>query len=198
MLQPGITIFFVRHGQTQWNARGLAQGTSDIELNTLGRAQAKGIGVRLAGLLKGTGAARLDYVSSPLKRATETMEILRAGLGLPAAGYRIEPRIKEMGFGVSEGTPWLEYAKRLTDAEQKNGDDPWVFAADGGESYAALSARALPFFQGVSKDTVVVCHGGVSRCVQVAMLALSPSEAINMVIPQDKIMVLRGKELTWA
>lgn len=198
MLQPGITIYFVRHGQTQWNARGLAQGSSDIELNTLGRAQALANGKRLAALLKGTDLARLDFVSSPLKRAKETMEILREGLGLPKPGYTIDPRLKEMAFGVSEGTSWPEYAKRLTEAEQKTGADPWAFAAEGGESYAALSARALPFFREATADTVVVCHGGISRCLQVAMLGMKPTDAINMVIPQDKIMVLRGKALTWA
>ena len=195
MLQPGVTIYFVRHGQTQWNARGLAQGSSDIELNTLGREQAAANGERLAGLVKDAG--KLGYVSSPLKRAKETMEILRAGLGLPKAGYSIDPRLKEMGFGVAEGTSWPDYAKRLTEAESKQGIDPWTFAADGGESYASLSARALPFFREAARDTVVACHGGISRCLLVALGATKPAEAINMFIPQDKIMVLRGTGLSW-
>lgn len=198
MLRDGVTIYFVRHGQTQWNARGLAQGTSDIELNTLGRDQARVNGKRLANLVKDT-AAKLDYVSSPLKRAKETMEILRTALGLPAAGYSVDPRLKELGFGVSEGTSWPEYAQRLTDAHKKSGADPWAFAADGGgESYATLSARVMPFFAELERDTVVACHGGVSRCIQVAMGGTTPIDAINMAIPQDRIMVMRGKELRWA
>jgi broad specificity phosphatase PhoE len=195
-LQPGVTIYFVRHGQTQWNARGLAQGSSDIELNNTGREQARKNGERLAALVK--DPAKLDYVTSPMKRAKETMQILRAGLGLPADGYTIDPRLKEMGFGVFEGTSWPEYAKRLTDAEQKTGADPWAYKAEGGESYAGLSARALPFFAETIRDAVVVCHGGVSRCLLVALAGKKPTETINTVIPQDKIMVLKGKGLTWA
>jgi broad specificity phosphatase PhoE len=196
-IRDGVTIYYVRHGQTQWNARGLAQGSSDIELNTLGRSQAEANGERLAVLLKGKDLAEIGYVSSPLKRAKETMEILREGLGLPRSGYATDPRLKEMGFGVSEGTSWPDYAKRLTEAEHKTGADPWAFAAEGGESYAGLSGRALPFFAEATRDTVVACHGGVSRCVLVALSGMKPLDAINMVIPQDKIMVLRGKELTW-
>ena len=198
MLQPGVTIYYVRHGQTQWNAKGLAQGSSDIELNNLGREQALANGERLAALLKDVDVAKLAFVSSPMKRAKETMEILRSGLGLPKAGYNTDPRLKEMGFGVSEGTSWPAYAKRLTEAEAKTGADPWAYAAEGGESYAGLAARALPFFHETTRDTVVACHGGVSRCVLVAMTGMKPTEAINMVIPQDRIMVLRGKELSWA
>ena len=198
MLQPGVTIYYVRHGQTQWNAKGLAQGSSDIELNNLGREQALANGERLAALLQGIDLAKLAFVSSPMKRAKETMEIIRSGLGLPKTGYKTDPRLKEMGFGVSEGTSWPAYAKRLTEAEAKTGADPWVFAAEGGESYAGLAARALPFFQEATRDTVVACHGGVSRCVLVAMTGTKPIDAINMVIPQDRIMVLRGKDLSWA
>ena len=197
-IRDGVTIYFVRHGQTQWNAKGLAQGSSDIELNNLGREQAQANAERLAALLKGTDLAKLDFVSSPMKRAKETMEILRAGLGIPKAGYTTDPRLKEMSFGVNEGTSWPAYAKRLTEAEEKTGADPWAFAAEGGESYAGLSARVLPFFHEAARDTVVACHGGVSRCIMVAMTGMKPIETINMVIPQDKIMVLRGKELTWA
>ena len=197
-IRDGITIYFVRHGQTQWNAKGLAQGSSDIELNNLGREQALANGERLASLLRDKPLDQMAFVSSPLKRAKATMEILRSSLGLPAAGYATDPRLKEMGFGVSEGTSWPAYVKRLIDAEREHGADPWIFAAEGGESYAALARRALPFFHEATRDTVVACHGGVSRCVLVAMAGMKPSEAIGMLIPQDRIMVLRGVDLTWA
>ena len=200
MLQPGVTIYFVRHGQTPWNAASLAQGHSDIALNDLGRAQALGNAERLAALLRqaGTDPAGLDFVSSPLVRARETMQVLRAGLGQPTTGYRVDARLKEMGFGVKEGASWPDYAQGLVEAERDHGIDPWTYAAEGGESYADLSARALPVFQEMARDTVVACHGGISRCLLVAMAVLKPAEAIIKFIPQDKIMVLRRREVSWA
>ena len=56
---------------------------------------------------------------------------------------------------------------------------------------------ALPFFREATRDAVVACHGGISRCLLVALGATKPDEAINMFIPQDKIMVLRGTGLSW-
>ena len=51
----------------------------------------------------GRNSADLDYVSSPLGRARETMELVRATLGLSPNGYRLEPRLAEISFGDWEG-----------------------------------------------------------------------------------------------
>ena len=74
MLKPGVTLYFVRHGETDWNRAQRYQGQRDIPLNATGREQAVGNGRVLAQAL-GQEAAALDYVSSPLVRARETMEL---------------------------------------------------------------------------------------------------------------------------
>src|SRR5690606_32679256 len=72
------TIYFVRHGQTDWNAEGRLQGQEDTSLNDLGRSQATGNGERLAELIP--DASLFDFVSSPLWRTRETMERVRAAM----------------------------------------------------------------------------------------------------------------------
>src|SRR5688572_13758 len=93
-------IYFARHGQTDWNAERRLQGQHDIPLNSLGRAQAAQSGTILRGMFArdGVRAVDLDYVSSPLGRARETMELMRTGLGLPPQQYRIDARLMEMSF----------------------------------------------------------------------------------------------------
>src|SRR5262249_13807186 len=76
-MKPGVTIYFVRHGETDWNAAKRYQGRRDIPLNATGLAQGRRNGQVLAELI-GSRAASLDYVASPLMRARETMEIMRA------------------------------------------------------------------------------------------------------------------------
>ena len=61
-------IYFVRHGQTEWNKIGRMQGRIDIELNNEGKQQAMIVREKLKGV-------KFDKVfSSPLKRAVETAE----------------------------------------------------------------------------------------------------------------------------
>ena len=63
-------IYFVRHGQTEWNKIGKMQGHKDIELNAEGKAQAQIVKEKLQGV-------KFDIVfSSPLKRARETAQII--------------------------------------------------------------------------------------------------------------------------
>ncbi len=63
-------IYFVRHGQTEWNKIGKMQGHKDIELNAEGKAQAQIVKEKLQGV-------KFDMVfSSPLKRARETAQII--------------------------------------------------------------------------------------------------------------------------
>ena len=77
------------------------QGRHDVPLNKEGRTQAVRCGDVLRDLLErdGLAPADLDYVSSPLVRARETMELMRATLGLAPAAYRTDDRLAEIAFG---------------------------------------------------------------------------------------------------
>ncbi|MRX42170.1 histidine phosphatase family protein [Agromyces kandeliae] len=89
-------LALVRHGQTDWNLRGLMQGRTDIPLNATGRAQA-------AQAARTLDPADWDVVvSSTLGRARETAAILADGLGLPLAGAYED--LVEQDFGDAEGT----------------------------------------------------------------------------------------------
>src|SRR5215213_1807214 len=69
------TLYFIRHGETDWNAEARLQGQRDVPLNDFGRVQAEEVGARLRGLL--LHYEDLDYVASPLSRHRETMERMR-------------------------------------------------------------------------------------------------------------------------
>jgi broad specificity phosphatase PhoE len=77
---PAPVIYYIRHGETEWNAEGRLQGTQDIPLNDLGRKQAKSSGVILADLFARDrrNEASLAFVASPLGRARLTMELCAA------------------------------------------------------------------------------------------------------------------------
>ena len=108
-----MRLYYVRHGLTDWNAAGRLQGHLDIPLNQTGREQAAHCAKILSDLLAREGriAAELDYVSSPLSRARETMEIMRATLGVAPTAYALEPRLTEIAFEW-EGLTYDEVMRR--------------------------------------------------------------------------------------
>ncbi len=91
MSQP--LLYFMRHGETDWNAERRLQGQHDIPLNALGRRQASRCGEIMRALFErdGRDPESFDFVSSPLGRARETMELMRTGLRLDPARYRTDP-----------------------------------------------------------------------------------------------------------
>ena len=117
-------IYYIRHGETSWNAEGRLQGAQDIPLNDLGRKQAAHAGNVLAELLArdGRDKSALPFVASPLGRARATKELVRRALKLPPEDYALDDRLREIGYGVWEGSTLAEmqaadpvlYAKRLT------------------------------------------------------------------------------------
>jgi broad specificity phosphatase PhoE len=188
------TIYFVRHGQTDWNAARRMQGQIDIPLNDIGRGQAKRNGEMLREAL-GARAVDLHYVASPLSRASETMSIIRGALSL-AADFPKDDRLKEMGYGQWEGMMWPRHAERTPEITWWL-EDPWHRATPGGESYAMLWARTVAWLQEIPHDTVVVAHGGIMRVLRGHWLGLDPKDSVKLDVPQDKVLVLKDGKEDW-
>ncbi len=162
-------FYFVRHGETDWNSERRLQGQLDIPLNDVGRRQSAQCGITLRGLIAGCGKTPADFafISSPLSRARETMEILRSGLGLPRKGYAIEPRLAELSFGRWEGLTYAEVRALDQRALAVRERDKWSFTTPEGESYAQLLVRVREWHAGAEGDIIVAAHGGVARVLMV-------------------------------
>jgi broad specificity phosphatase PhoE len=195
---PPPSIYYIRHGETDWNVTGRLQGRRDVPLNALGRAQAAHCGEILRDLFGCTGRnpADFDYVSSPLGRARETMELVRPALDLPPDGYRAEPQLAEISFGDWEGFTIAQLhtrdPKRIAAREQ----DKWHFVPPGGESYEMVSARVRDWYKGLVRDTVAVAHGGTARALIAYLGIAKPAAAPLVDIAQGVVYVFEGDRLT--
>jgi len=144
-----LTIALTRHGQTDWNAAGRMQGTSDIPLNDTGREQA------LASLARFVGVGWQHVVTSPLSRAAETGRIIADGLGIAVSGVYSD--LQERHYGEAEGRTDAEAAALWPDGEfpgLESRDD----VADRGLDSLADIARDLP-----DSAIIVVAHGTLIR-----------------------------------
>jgi broad specificity phosphatase PhoE len=190
-------LYYVRHGLTEWNADGRLQGRHDIPLNAEGRRQAMRCGALLQDLFERDGRRAQDfaYVSSPLVRALETMELMRAVLGLPRSGYDVEPRLAEIAFGEWEGLSYDEVLRRDPDVVARREANKWSFRPPGGENYAEVAVRVGAWYRALARDTVVAAHGGTARAL-VAHLGIAPVEdATHYPIDQGVVYVFSGATL---
>ena len=149
-----VPFWFLRHGETDWNAQGLSQGNVDVPLNPTGLAQARSAAERL----RNRGIATI--VSSPLSRARVTADIAGAALSLPV---QIDDDLREVGFGVQEGHPMSDWFAH------------WVagnFTPEGAETFDALRRRAVAAVNraiALPPVVLVVAHGALFRALRTAM-----------------------------
>jgi probable phosphoglycerate mutase len=160
-------FWFLRHGETDWNARNLSQGNVDIPLNARGIAQAHAA----AAALRHRGITTI--IGSPLSRARVTAEIVAAALGLPV---QTDPELREVAFGVQEGQPMSDWF------------DDWIFGRAtprGAEPFAALRARATGAINRAlthPAPVLVVAHGALFRALR-AEMGLPPRERLPNAVP---------------
>jgi broad specificity phosphatase PhoE len=165
------TIVLVRHGETDWNLERRFQGHADVPLNETGRAQALELAERLAGESFSTA------YTSPLRRASETAEILAARLG-----FDVHPdeSLKEVHVGS-----WSGLAVHEVEARFPEGYARWVewrcAGWDDGETYDELAERVVRGLREIArrhpgKCVLAVTHGGPIRSAMAVALGLSLDE----------------------
>ncbi|MGE7906456.1 histidine phosphatase family protein [Peribacillus sp. NPDC094092] len=153
------TICLVRHGQTDWNALGKLQGQTDIPLNELGKLQARQCGEFLS-------KDEWDVIiSSPLKRARETADIISHYMEVPVI-EKVE--FIEKNFGVAEGMTAAEREAAFVNKEYP-----------GQENQDALRKRLMNGLQEIQneypgKKAILVAHGAVIHFI----LRLMSNESI--------------------
>ena len=190
---PAPVIYYVRHGETSWNAEGRLQGVQDIALNDLGRRQAAQAGNILAGLFARDACEKssLSFVASPLIRARATMELVRGELKLPRDGYALDDRLREIGYGEWEGSTLPEMQVRDPQLYAMRQTEKWTVSPPGGESYVEVQARMADWYASLTEDTVAVAHGGTARALMVALGIETPQSAADLTIEQGAVYVFR-------
>jgi broad specificity phosphatase PhoE len=184
-------LYYVRHGETDFNAEARLQGRRDTLLNARGREQAVECGDLLRDLFVRDRRRPEDfaYVASPLTRARETMEILRGTLGLDPKSYGTDDRLMEIAYGEWEGMTLPEIEKRMPDVLAQREHDKWDFAPPGGESYRQLAARVGEWYSQLTRDTVVAAHGGGVRVLMALFNVMPREEATHAQIAQGVVYV---------
>lgn len=178
-----MRIYFVRHGQTEWNRMGKMQGHTDIALNEQGKAQARMTKEKLEGI-------RFDRVyCSPLTRAKETAQIIMEGWHLPLLE---DVRLCERNFGVYEGN----YTKNLDYYELWKYSDVPPFA--GAEDSISFYRRVECFLDEIINDgdenILIVAHGGVSIPYYCYFHGYEQEDLSSVLLGNCEVSIMDGKK----
>jgi broad specificity phosphatase PhoE len=163
-----VTIYVVRHGETDWNQQGRVQGSTDNSLNAKGLEQAAAVASQL-------GNISIDHIySSGLTRAIQTADAFKG-----KAPITPQSMLNERSFGVYEGKVEKDVAKDWSPRLASLNDD-----MDGGESLASIANRVGSATREIVErhpggTILIVAHGGVNPLVIGELIGLAPEKAIK-------------------
>lgn len=165
-------FYFVRHGETEWNAGNRLCGRADVPLSAVGRSQAAELATRLRNLPPGA------VYSSPLQRALKTARIIATASNLEPV---LDARLAELNYGEWEGKTYAEVIEQDPAFYHAWDADPGAVAPPGGESGQEALDRVTPLLEELGArhargHIVVVSHKTVSRLVVCHITGIPPSE----------------------
>jgi broad specificity phosphatase PhoE len=193
-------LYFIRHGQTDWNAEGRYQGSKDIPLNAIGRGQADLNGKLLRQLLERDQRSPGEFTwhVSPLGRTMETMKRVRAAFAGQLPEAVPDQRLVEVSFGVYEGRLHTELSSgEMAIAGERNADF-WFFRPPSGESYEDVAQRISSFASELKGPAIIVAHGGILRILRRLIEDFPADRAVNWFPPQDSVVhFIDGKSVVY-
>lgn len=159
-------LVVVRHGESEGNARGLAQGRVHFPLTPLGERQAAAV----AELMRSLGWQPDLVVTSPLLRCVQTAEIVAERLGAPDPVA--DEAFTEIDCGTATGRPFAELAKEHKEFFDRPASQWLGFAELGGESDAELVERVARGLDALPEEgrVLLVTHGAVFKGVLAHLL----------------------------
>lgn len=149
-------VYFVRHGESEWNVENKICGRTDIPLTDKGHLQA----IETAELIKNSGINADFILCSPLCRAYDTAKHIAEINKLP---LRVEPRLIEQAFGQYEGVS-PRNREDFQDAKKQ-----FAVSYNGGESMMRMAQRIYNLLDEIKADEehtyILVAHNGIARVV---------------------------------
>lgn len=171
-----MKIYYVRHGQTDWNlAKKMQGGQTEKPLNETGIEQAKETGKELENV-------KYDIIiCSPMHRAEQTAEIINQDRNVPII---VDERIRERKLGELEGHDITE------EMENTIWDYDLNYNIPEGESLHDFEKRILDFFEDIKqkyagKTVLVVAHGGIAKVIKSHLYGMPKSRNLSEIKMQN-------------
>lgn len=175
-------LYFVRHGQTEWNAIARMQGQWNSDLNERGRGHADINGQLLSKL-----SIDALYVS-PLDRTRQTAEIINQYLKLDPV---FDDRIMEWDCGDWSGEMYADIRVKWAEEWQALEADRYNFRAPNGENYPDMLERSKPFVEELlasdHTNIAIVSHGMIGKVMAAYLMNYNAPETLDIHQQNDTV-----------
>ena len=156
-----MTVYLIRHGETEANEKRLYCGSTDLSLSEPGRAELEQLHYDIN---------NVRFITSGMKRTNETLQILFGDVP-----FEVEPRFREVDFGIFEMHSYEDLKDTPPYQAWITGDNEANIPPQG-ESGVQMRERVLIAFSEIREDTCIIAHGGVIAAIMDQMF---PDESKN-------------------
>ncbi len=187
-------LVFVRHGQSEWNRKGLFTGWRNPELTDRGVREA----TRAGQLLKARGLKFDIAYSSLLKRANHTLELMLKELEQSDLETIRDQALNERDYGELSGMHKEEAIRRWGADQVLQWRRSYSVPPPGGESLKDTAERVLPFYKTkiwpdvrAGKNVIVTAHGNTIRALIMYLEELSAQQIIEREVATGSPLVYK-------
>ena len=183
-------LILVRHGESQWNAKGIWTGWTDISLSEKGKVEARSAGRALKGV-------KIDIAySSPLIRAKQTLDEIKKILGRENLAVIENKALNERDYGIFT-------VKNKWEIKKEVGEDKFFQIRRGfdtsipkGETLKDVYNRVVPYYKKeilknliAGKSVLISAHGNSLRALIKHLESISDEEISNLELATGEIYI---------
>jgi probable phosphoglycerate mutase len=163
-----LTLYFLRHGQTEWSRKNSYCGSLDPELTPDGLEMAASFATAY------TSTSWKAIFSSPMRRTLATAKPLCEAVNMEP---QLRDGLKEINYGSWEGKSPEDVAKEFHDDYIRWLADPGWYAPTGGEMAVAIASRAMQVIEEIKRtyndgNILVVSHKATIRIMLCSLLGI--------------------------
>ncbi len=180
-------LILVRHGESEWNQKGLWTGLTDIKLSEKGKEEA-----RLAGEKLKSFSIGLAY-TSVLLRAKQTLDEIKniLNLNIPTIENKA---LNERDYGIYTGKNKWEIQKEVGNEQFQKIRRGWDVPIENGESLKDVHNRVVPYYESEilpkleeGKNVLICAHGNSLRALVKFLERISDEDVLNLDIATGEV-----------
>lgn len=183
-------LIIMRHAESEWNARNVFTGITDVSLSEKGKEQVK----QKTGFIKNL---KIEHVyTSTMKRTKETLAEIEKNLNLTFVSKHESSLLNERDYGIYTEKSKEEIKQLFGEERYKIFRRSWDYPIEGGESLKTVSERVIPYFKEEieskiqnGQNVMIVAHGNSLRPIMKYVENISEEEIINTEITPCEIIV---------